>query len=145
MVVRYSIAENFVVTLFWIQGSGCVLSFMDMVGCSPLDNPSGGCPTAPTGIRNPCTIIIGNIYVQFRRDGIFCGVRSGILVKGHWRRCGRWVYHSKAVRSHNPRERSTATYVMLCKSRRFPPSDTKAPPHVCNCNLLPVRETLQRI
>lgn len=26
-----------------------------------LDNPSGGCPSAPRGIRSPRTIIIGNI------------------------------------------------------------------------------------
>lgn len=29
-----------------------------------LDNPSGGCPTAPMGIRSPHTIIIGNIRSQ---------------------------------------------------------------------------------
>lgn len=31
-------------------------------GCDgALDNPSGGCASAPRGIRSPRTIIIGNI------------------------------------------------------------------------------------
>lgn len=52
-----------------------------------LDNPSGGCPSVPRGIRSPRTIIIGNICSGRRRDGIFCGIVCGLrnLVKGHWR------------------------------------------------------------
>lgn len=46
-----------------------------------LDNPSGGCPTAPMRIRSPHTIIIGNIWSQVSKRE-FSTVALRNLLKG---------------------------------------------------------------
>lgn len=121
-----------------------------------LDNPSGGCPTVPAGIRTPRTIIIGNIYAPVFAATEFSTAFLLLLqnfVTGHTQQNR---FHSPSFDnnsnretvtvntsqpgSHNPGNVQPATYVMLCKSRRFPEAILKLL-FMCNCNLLPVWET----